>query len=519
MTQEHPTKLAISIEESVWLNKGQQIGEILGMSLEPEIIIEERNHHVNIKGGLRLVGEYQPSEVEENIDVDNGSIEEQVSFRSAGEVTLSEDGIGTVTHYFPIDVTIPINRIQNLDDVYVQIESFDYDLPEKSCIQLTADISISGMTHEQVKNRELETKVNDAEKLESVPTAFSFEAKRQSTSNEGISVPPEKESIEKEAPIAERQLSIDKLEEADQIENETPIAARNNEEVVRSSEEEFDSEIEESRLNPTTEMVTELAPEENEEVQCLDRAPIIEIVEEQEDVEVHVLDRAPNNEIIEDDHKEEELTQERANEIIDEQSNEEQTPFGHSFIDDMIENPALENLQERAEVDLAELREIVERAVLEKLNNEEQNEPIINLRQIKDEVPVEEEGIRREKNGLSSLVEIVDTELTKKANSNRKLMSEETKDIVKEVEHSLAEEKETVKQRLTNREENALYLTKMMSKEEEQFTTLKMCIVQENESLETIADRYDISANQLVRTNRLQQEKIEEGQILYIPVK
>lgn len=72
---------------------------------------------------------------------------------------------------------------------------------------------------------------------------------------------------------------------------------------------------------------------------------------------------------------------------------------------------------------------------------------------------------------------------------------------------------------LSAREENALYLTKMLSKGEERFSKWKMCIIQENESLDTIADRYEISTSQLVRMNRLQGEQVEEGQILYIPVR
>ena len=68
------------------------------------------------------------------------------------------------------------------------------------------------------------------------------------------------------------------------------------------------------------------------------------------------------------------------------------------------------------------------------------------------------------------------------------------------------------------REENALYLTGMMAKSEEQFTRVKMCIIQEDESLDTIANRYDVSTSQLIRTNRLEADHVEAGQILYIPV-
>nr|WP_272873296.1 LysM peptidoglycan-binding domain-containing protein [Alteribacter salitolerans] len=44
-----------------------------------------------------------------------------------------------------------------------------------------------------------------------------------------------------------------------------------------------------------------------------------------------------------------------------------------------------------------------------------------------------------------------------------------------------------------------------------------MCIVQSGESLETISARYNIPVSQLMRQNRLNEERVEEGQILYIP--
>ncbi|MCT8137503.1 LysM peptidoglycan-binding domain-containing protein [Anaerobacillus sp. CMMVII] len=70
-----------------------------------------------------------------------------------------------------------------------------------------------------------------------------------------------------------------------------------------------------------------------------------------------------------------------------------------------------------------------------------------------------------------------------------------------------------------HREENALYLTKMLTKgEEEQFKKLKLCIIRENETLETIASRYEINQSTLIRVNRLNDANVSEGQILYIPV-
>ncbi|MCL6458222.1 MAG: LysM peptidoglycan-binding domain-containing protein [Gorillibacterium sp.] len=49
------------------------------------------------------------------------------------------------------------------------------------------------------------------------------------------------------------------------------------------------------------------------------------------------------------------------------------------------------------------------------------------------------------------------------------------------------------------------------------FKQLRICIVQKEETLESIADRYNMSARQIVLYNRLGGVQVGEGQILYIP--
>src|SRR5699024_5806252 len=61
------------------------------------------------------------------------------------------------------------------------------------------------------------------------------------------------------------------------------------------------------------------------------------------------------------------------------------------------------------------------------------------------------------------------------------------------------------------------YLSDMFREEEEHFTKVRFCIVQERDTIESIASRYAISPGQLVKQNRLADETIYEGQLLTIP--
>jgi len=68
--------------------------------------------------------------------------------------------------------------------------------------------------------------------------------------------------------------------------------------------------------------------------------------------------------------------------------------------------------------------------------------------------------------------------------------------------------------------EGALYLTGFLKSTEENFTRLKMCILQKDETIDTIAERYNLSPDEIVRANN---EKVGTsflaGQVIYIPVK
>ncbi|MEN2447421.1 LysM peptidoglycan-binding domain-containing protein, partial [Bacillus sp. JR_15] len=73
--------------------------------------------------------------------------------------------------------------------------------------------------------------------------------------------------------------------------------------------------------------------------------------------------------------------------------------------------------------------------------------------------------------------------------------------------------------RETSGSENSLYLTKLFAKqEEEDFSRMKICIVQQEDTVDRICERYQLNVQQLLRTNSLSVDaELEEGQILYIP--
>lgn len=60
-------------------------------------------------------------------------------------------------------------------------------------------------------------------------------------------------------------------------------------------------------------------------------------------------------------------------------------------------------------------------------------------------------------------------------------------------------------------------LTSFIRNKEERSSQLKMCIIQRDETLEQISQRYSLPVSKIVEVNRLSSEQLVAGQILYIP--
>jgi len=58
----------------------------------------------------------------------------------------------------------------------------------------------------------------------------------------------------------------------------------------------------------------------------------------------------------------------------------------------------------------------------------------------------------------------------------------------------------------------------MLTNSEDQFTKIKVYIVQNGDSLEKLSHRYEVPVTTILRRNRLESDEISEGQVLYIPV-
>nr|WP_060596891.1 LysM peptidoglycan-binding domain-containing protein [Bacillus pumilus] len=420
-------RLQFSVEESIYFKSGQEVSELLSISLDPDILVQEVNDYVSIRGSLELTGEYNINQ-EELL----GELSSYASYREADEVKVREDGTAELLHQFPVDITIPKNKISHLNDVFVFIDAFDYQLTENRLLTIQADLAIEGLLDEKMP----------------------------------------------QAPV----------------EVEEPY------EFVHRPEEEYGDVTYNYQLQPEHEEQEELQGNEREvyEEQAVlqhdTRAEQEEQEEErEEEIEIELVSREEEGETEEPEESEE----------LEETESQEEVALGYRSLPEaqvqeppFFEPPKLLEEEKREDTFFeVEVRKDPEAA--EELEETVQPYPIF-------ESPtyhVEEEQEEQEQDDTNQLGRLYEREAPKVYESAQE------------------EEEPEYDERETSGSENSLYLTKLFAKqEEEDFSRMKICIVQQEDTVDLICERYQLNVQQLLRTNSLSVDaELEEGQILYIP--
>ncbi|PAE24113.1 stage VI sporulation protein D [Bacillus sp. 7894-2] len=414
MSQGNPSCLRFSLEESVWFQKGQEVSDLISISLDPNITIQESDQYVTIQGALELAGEYRRSEEE-------ASEEEQEDFAVTKFVQTIEErgeGICEFKHYFPVDITIPNNRIQNIYDIDVAVESFDYVLPERSCMKLTANLTITGLYGDQqhvpvqVWEEEPEPETEDLEPLYRSPEAV--------------------EETEEEEPILQEWPSYQQEEQEQEEEREEQVSA---EQVFAVAEEDIREEEQLEEHLETAEVYIPFEAEARKQPEA----------EEQEVIKPAVP---------------------AALEVTQEQPQEEQTQ------------------KTAPEVSFSSQR------------SEEEKPPT-----------------------AQEIYQMTEASESDSPSFEKKPVQAAAQETGEETEESSSSEQEAKKKKLSKKKSMSLTEFFARKEESEEQVKLKVCIVQNGDTIDAIAERYDIPSQQLLRVNHLEiNQDIYEGQVLYIPV-
>lgn len=184
MTNERDV-FSFDLNETLYFERGQEVSEMLGISLDPEISIQSYNEYISIRGVIELNGEYEQDQtrISEKQPLD---FEEYQSKRFLEEVEDGIDGYAQFSHRFPVEISVPKYRVVDTDNITVSVESFDYELSNQNQLRINSIIYIHGISNQ---NSDPQTDSEDlSESLEKRnddfdQESFQFEVQKEETVN------------------------------------------------------------------------------------------------------------------------------------------------------------------------------------------------------------------------------------------------------------------------------------------------------------------------------------------------
>lgn len=381
------------LNESLYFQSGQEVADVIGASLDPEIAIQAFQDYISIRGVIELSGDYHKADLTSPLDEPPFNTNDVHDKNFMGKVVNKSDSQATFTHRFPVEISVPSYRVNDMEEVTVQVTSFDYEIPNHYQINVTATIEIGGINEED------------------------------SSANDEPSEPSSENTFD------ENNTAAKNVQENDEI---TPNAENEPEEWqadVLSGEEEMDHENN----------VVEEKPEEPK------------------DAEEEKLETTDYNEASEENETET-LSPEEENvtdtEVQEDTKSEQKKKKKSQTLEDFFSKEEPKNTESQEESD-------------------------------------------------DTLIEENDTDET--ANLEEYDGKIKTNETIREDEQSNTP---------------ILSLSEIFGRHhEEEYSKMRLCIVQDADTITKIAERYDTTSNQIMLKNHLTDESIEVGQILSIPEK
>jgi stage VI sporulation protein D len=424
-----PSAIKFSLEETVWFRKGEEIEELVSLSLEPDVTIHDLDQFISVRGSLKMYGEYKKNK---------GVQREEDSFSYSGKkfvtvVESREEGISEFHYDFPVDITVPKSRVKNIEELDVIIDMFDYDTKDHNCLTVTTDVSIIGVESD-------EATIYNRENL--------IEREGEEKGHDDVKTPEINNQL-----FAYNEVPTLDLDDEEEEEDTFVVEAKK-----ERTEEDKNTPIPIQYMPPTNHNMFSEYTTSNEDNQS-------------------------------------EANNRNVNETADEKSK------AHDE-----ELQLVEYVQSDSTDDHESVRGNVQEKEVSEKKQDDQKVTYLKIDKHKDEQEVHRVSSEDEETDSNDQpIEIVNLQTS---DDEQRLSEEESEDKnIKLHSHTEREEKESIS------------LTQFFArKDENSVAKMKIYIVQEDDTLEDIAERYEVSVSQILRFNSLEpHQDAYEGQILYIP--
>jgi len=477
--------------------------------------------------------------------------DELKAIRQIEEVREITENELAFSHHFPIEISIPSERVEDLEEIKVNVSTFDYVFPSNDQVNLQATVEIHGI---QPEDERAEPDVDQldlpfpffgadeagADALETLMGKLAQFDDQLPQQNEMFSfeVIPEEENKAELETIAEfnreHEELVEPIQQTEQVEESAPVKEKLTEQKRTETAIISDS-------------VAEQTPEKEEDIHLESKVTSEAGTIKESGREISVAEQIPEKE--EDIHLESKVTSET--DIIKESDREIKETTVSCEADRFGKNQTTEPgsaCQIGDNRHHAETKSSNEEIQVDE-TREEDSTPTLKATHDETDSPASSSGEHREteKTNVKAQVEPViennvvenKVETSRAEESNKEEVNdflEETPraedDVSIEAEKSEQVTEPAVSERKPRRAETGIHaqrpdeegadignLTDLFGNEtEESYASMRLYIAQDKDTIDLIAKRYDLPVSKLLQHNRLETENIGTGQLIYIPV-
>ncbi len=471
----YPKGLRFDIYERFTLSEDAPgISELEDIELLPRITMQTRDDQAVLSGDLLLTGTYVGTE--------------------------ESSAVKELNHRIPVEITLPLKRIHRMDNIGIEIENFDVELLSARSLNITGVISLNGIAApaEQTWNAQGEA-------------VFEHEASPSTASQADANVEAMEQDVAAVA-VSSRQAKgsdVGGLQEP----KRTNVAMPYRSQSVTPQARQYASNEPNSRQGAQQQAV-------QREDEMRNAAPAEQVQEARREQERQAADELTaelHSEPVTPASAQSSTQAERqANEGQAEgreERNEREEPDEREERDEQYSEPPIS----AEPVDLQAVEGGVA-ATEERTAEQQEEEQAAPADERTDDSQAEAEQAKELKIAFASK-NTDSSEWSSQAEGVKSLLNKQTQDEARVTDAAEEQASDAHEEEERTLEDSVKWKNLLLSaeQEEQRFSKMKMCIVQKEETLESIASRYAINPKEIVLYNRLDSDQVEEGQVIYIP--
>ncbi|MGM8214254.1 LysM peptidoglycan-binding domain-containing protein [Bacillaceae bacterium W0354] len=236
--------ILFDLEEKIIFRQGEEIDDLYGISIQPDINVFQEATHIQLRGVLMVSGEYQSVPREEPVYLVDEDQDEETYVQ---QVKALDNGFTTFQYPIPVDITIPSNRVTETGEPEVDIEYFDYELPEPKSLHVFAKIRLDGV--EMTQTEEERPEFNPDFELKAVPTIdYSFDDNHEVEQKEEVAetIAEAEENLEEQSNDANEEKEREFWKKKNKSQSLQEFFQKKEEKAKASDVEEYEDDYEDS---------------------------------------------------------------------------------------------------------------------------------------------------------------------------------------------------------------------------------------------------------------------------------